>query len=213
MPSVGAVSTLSEQVKSQYLQAAVEIQAEKKQLQNTCVELGAQNERLTAQVTSLKVQLEASREKNCALVKQCDELKHMLETSCNGAHSVCGLDWQFSSAPDEWTGFPVQTSEKLHGHYEAYLNGGEAVVQMKSGVEAYNFDFSQTCQTNVMTGKMRDIRCQIDTPSHWERCLNVNQPGSWRKARSISIRGFKDGRLDGVFHESSFRKINGSSVW
>ena len=197
-------------IKSDYLQMAVEFQAKKRQVEIECSARAAlEKEERIRQVDSLKMALNALKSQNSILAKRCASLQ------VSAPQSASGFDWQFSNAPDEWTSLPSDTSEQLQGCYEAYLNGGEAVVQMKSGVEKYKFDLRQMCQTNIKTGKRRALRCQLDTPSNWDRCVDVDQACGLKRPLTIRISHSRkrERDFDGVFQESAHDSINGRSVW
>jgi hypothetical protein len=84
-----------------------------------------------------------------------------------------GAEWQFESAPGEWTGCPAYRSAELSMCCEEYSKGGAAHRRMKSGVGTYDFDFQQMLQTNVRSNKSRSIRCSFDTPKCWTICVKV----------------------------------------
>lgn len=75
-----------------------------------------------------------------------------------------GAEWQFETAPGEWTGCPADRSAELSKCFEKYPKGGAAHLCMKSVVETYDFDFQQMPQTSVRTNTSRSIRCSFDTP-------------------------------------------------
>jgi len=133
------------------------------------------------------------------------------ELRAKSAFSVA--EWQFESGPREWAGLPAERGAELLKCFEAYAKGGAATVSMKSGVEEYRFDFGLMKQTNTRTGKCRSIRCQLDVPASWTRCVDLQSIYQRKPPKSVSICGFPYSACDGIYTQSAFYKINLHPVW
>eukprot|EP00929_Paragymnodinium_shiwhaense_P013947 TRINITY_DN121799_c0_g1_i1.p1 TRINITY_DN121799_c0_g1~~TRINITY_DN121799_c0_g1_i1.p1 ORF type:complete len:533 (-),score=70.21 TRINITY_DN121799_c0_g1_i1:192-1790(-) len=167
-------------------------------------------QRLFRLVQDVQAELRKMRLEKMRLDQQAEPQAVVLPTS------VSTLEWQFLGSSDEdWICMPGNVSAELLRSYEAYRKGGDSIVQMKSGVEDYQFDLGAMQQTNIRTRQQRQMRCKFSVPRHWTRYVNLQNVYKSAEPRVIEVAGFINDYddINGKYTESGYYEINGFPLW